>query len=251
MKISQTKQSSSIIKYFLIFLILSLPLFLFLVTLQPGPRRAAGGTKTPTKPGFESSDLRIRPGYQSYEAYVQRQLNKTLNPKLRQIWTTRDWERKIKVFSRFFSELKNQSLLFDNSKALCIGARVGQEVEALRRTGVADSVGIDLVPCPPLVVKGDFHHQPFDDATFDFEFSNVFDHALYPEKFVSEIERTLRLGGVCVLHVALSRRADKYSANDLYSFEPLVRMFEKSDLVHVRKIDGFGLDTEVVFRKRQ
>ncbi|KAJ6431044.1 hypothetical protein OIU84_018529 [Salix udensis] len=124
-----------------------------------------------------------------------------------------------------------------------------QEVEALRRVGVSDSVGMDLVPYPPLVVKGDFHHQPFDDGTFDFEFSNVFDHALFPDKFVGEIERTLKPGGICVLHVALSRRADKYSANDLFSVKPLVNLFTNSKVVHVRKVDGFGLDTEVVFRK--
>lgn len=108
---------------------------------------------------------------------------------------------------------------------------------------------MDLVPYPPLVVKGDFHHQPFDDESFDFEFSNVFDHALYPEKFVGEIERTLKPGGVCVLHVAVTRRADKYSANDLYSVGPLVKLFKKSEMVEVRKVDGFGLDTEVVFKK--
>lgn len=114
---------------------------------------------------------------------------------------------------------------------------------------MAEAVGIDLVPYPPLVLKGDFHHQPFDNETFDFEFSNVFDHALYPEKFVGEIERTLKKGGACVLHVTLSRRADKYSANDLYSVEPLKQLFKRSELVHVRKVDAFGLDTEVAFRK--
>lgn len=123
-------------------------------------------------------------------------------------------------------------------------------MEALKRVGVSDSIGIDLVPFPPLVVQGDFHHQPFDDETFDFEFSNVFDHALYPYKFVAEIERTLKRGGICVLHVAVSRRSDKYSANDLDSFEPVVELFRKSELVYVRKVDGFGLDTEVVFRKK-
>lgn len=146
--------------------------------------------------------------------------------------------------------MKQKNLLSNQSKALCVGARVGQEVEALKRIGVSDSVGIDLVPYPPLVIKGDFHKQPFDDETFDFEFSNVFDHALYPNKFVMEIERTLTPGGVCVLHVALSRRADKYSANDLYSVKPLVKMFKRSEMVQVRKVDGFGLDTEVVFRKK-
>ncbi|KAK1564718.1 hypothetical protein Q3G72_010008 [Acer saccharum] len=197
-----------------------------------------------------SSDLRIRHNYSSYNSYINRQLNKTLNPKLRKIWTTRDWDRKVRVFSGFFESLKRRRLLSNDSKALSIGARVGQEVAALKLVGVEDSVGIDLVPRPPLVVEGDFHAQPFDDETFDFEFSNVFDHALYPCKFVGEIQRTLKPGGVCVLHVALSRRADKYSANDLYSVEPLVELFNGSDLLQVNKVDGFGLDTEVVFRKK-
>ncbi|KAJ4848384.1 hypothetical protein Tsubulata_046233 [Turnera subulata] len=233
------------LKYFLLSLFLSLPLLLlFLFLFKPTPQNLTTTTTT-------TNLLKIRPGYTSYESYIQRQLNKTLNPKLRKIWTTRDWDRKIQVFSTFFHLLKKEGLLSNSSKALCIGARVGQEVEALRRVGVEDSVGIDLVPYPPLVVKGDFHHQPFNDATFDFEFSNVFDHALYPEKFVGEIERTLRPGGLCVLHVALDKRADKYSANDLYSVEPLVKLFKESELVRVRKVDGFGLDTEVVFRKKR
>ncbi|KAI3849147.1 hypothetical protein MKW92_012101 [Papaver armeniacum] len=194
--------------------------------------------------------LRIRPGYESYEKYVQRQLDKTLNPKLRKVWITRDWDRKVNVFSKFFSDLIGEKLLSNDSKALCIGARVGQEVAALKRVGVPNSVGIDLVPYPPLVMKGDFHDQPFDNNTFDFEFSNVFDHALYPSKFVREIERTLKPGGICVLHVAVSRRADKYSANDLFSVAPLMKLFEESEVVRVKNVDGFGLDTEVVFRKK-
>ncbi|XP_052182874.1 uncharacterized protein LOC127795312 [Diospyros lotus] len=198
-----------------------------------------------------SDELRIRPGYASYEAYIQRQLNKTLNPKLRKIWTTRDWGRKVRVFAQFFESLKQRGLLSNGSRTLSIGARVGQEVAALKRVGVPDSVGIDLVPRPPLVIKGDFHSQPFDDDTFDFEFSNVFDHALYPWKFVEEIERTLKPGGICVLHVSLNKRADKYSANDLYSVGPLEKLFKRSEMVEVRTVDGFGLDTEVVFRKRK
>lgn len=113
-----------------------------------------------------------------------------------------------------------------------------------------DSIGIDLVPCPPLVIHGDFHKQPFADNSFDFEFSNVFDHALYPDQFVKEIERTLKPGGICVLHVALSTRSDKYSANDLLGVDPLVKLFKRSELVRVKKVDGFGLDTEVILRKK-
>ncbi|XP_050898098.1 uncharacterized protein LOC127104990 [Lathyrus oleraceus] len=241
MKFTLTKPF--ILRCFLISLFLSLPfLFFHLFSSQP-PITTTTTTTTTT-------GLKIRPGYTSYDTYIQRQLNKTLNPKLRKIWTTRDWNRKIPVFAKFFQQLITKNLLQKTSKALCIGARVGQEVEALRRIGVADSIGMDLVPYPPLVVKGDFHNQPFDNDTFDFEFSNVFDHALYPQKFVGEIERTLKPNGVCVLHVALSRRADKYSANDLYSVEPLVELFNNSVLVHVVSVDGFGLDTEVAFRKK-
>ncbi|WCJ38630.1 S-adenosyl-L-methionine-dependent methyltransferases superfamily protein [Euphorbia peplus] len=236
------KPKPPLLKYFLLSLFLSLPLLLLFFSLKPTPPPHPPPSSAPT-------DLKIRPGYTSYDSYIQRQLNKTLNPKLRKIWTTRDWERKVHVFAGFFENLKEKKLLFENSTALSIGARVGQEVAALKRVGVNNSVGIDLVPYPPLVVKGDFHNQPFDDESFDFEFSNVFDHALYPEKFVGEIERTLRRGGVCVLHVALSRRSDKYSANDLYSVEALMKLFKKSEFVHTRKVDGFGLDTEVVFRK--
>jgi SAM-dependent methyltransferase len=239
-----------IIKPFLLSLLLSLTVLIFIALQTPHHRKT-----TPQQPNNISSKsgggLRIRPGYSSYDEYIQRQLNKTLNPKLRQIWTTRDWERKVRVFAQFFESLKRRNLLLNSSKALSIGARVGQEVSALKSIGVNDSIGIDLVPYPPLVVKGDFHAQPFMNDTFDFEFSNVFDHALYPWKFVGEIERTLKPGGVCVVHVALSRRADKYSANDLYSVGPLVELFKDSQLVEVRKVDGFGLDTEVVFRKNK
>ncbi|XP_076892507.1 uncharacterized protein LOC143544249 [Bidens hawaiensis] len=214
--------------------------FLFLQSLQ--------------KPIFDNptapEGIKIRPGYTSYDSYIHHQLQKTTNPKLRKIWTSRDWDRKIQVFQRFFDRLKREKLISNTSKALCVGARVGQEVEALKRVRVTDSVGLDLVPYPPNVIKGDFHYQPFDNETFDFEFSNVFDHALYPDKFVGEIQRTLKAGGVCVLHVAVSRRSDKYSANDLFSVEPLKKLFNGSELVRVRKVDGFGLDTEVVFRKR-
>ncbi|XP_075492983.1 uncharacterized protein LOC142530933 [Primulina tabacum] len=237
-----------ILKPVILSLFLSLSVLAFLS--RQTPRHSSGKTDTAEEEQLPS-DLKIRPGYASYDAYLQRQMNKTLNPKLREIWTTRDWDRKLKVFSEFFDNLKQRGLISNGSKALSIGARVGQEVAAMKRVGVNDSVGIDLVPYPPLVLKGDFHHQPFDDETFDFEFSNVFDHALYPWKFVGEIERTMKRGGICVLHVLLSRRADKYSANDLYSVKPLEKLFKKSELIEVRSIDGFGLDTEVVFKKKE
>ncbi|PIA51476.1 hypothetical protein AQUCO_01100368v1 [Aquilegia coerulea] len=259
MKTTQTIKPL-ILKFFLLSISLSLAVLFLLLSLPPkSPSSSSFSSTSLTTPLTQQqqqqqqqhSDLRIRPGYSTYDLYIKKQLDKTLNPKLREIWTTRDWKRKVEVFGKFFDELRAKKLLSNDSKALCIGARVGQEVAALKGIGVNDSVGIDLVPYPPLVIKGDFHQQPFNNESFDFEFSNVFDHALYPDKFIGEIERTLKPGGICVLHVAISRRSDKYSANDLFSIGPLKEMFQDSEIVHVRKVDGFGLDTEVVFRKKK
>lgn len=235
-----------LVKPFVLILSLPIVLLLFLPLLS-----RSTVNPNPTLQLSSSSLLKIRPGFRSYDDYLKLQLNKTLNPHLRRVWATRDWGRKVAVFSRFFIELRESGFLSNTSRALCIGARMGQEVDALRAIGVADSIGMDLVASEPLVIQGDFHSQPFQDHSFDFEFSNVFDHALYPDRFVREIERTLRPGGVCVLHVALTRRADRYSANDLYAVEGVTALFMDSDLVRVRKVDGFGLDTELVLRKKK
>lgn len=205
----------------------------------------------PLSTSYISEALKPRYNFKTYEQYVQLQLKKTMNPKLRKLWTSKDWRRKVDVFSRVFQDLMKQNLLKPGDKALCIAARVGQEVLALKEIGVDDSVGIDLVPSPPLVLKGDMHRLPFERDTFDFEFSNAFDHALFPAIFASEVERTLKPGGIAVLHLALKKRADKYSANDLYSIDPLLRLFKNFDVVLVKGVDAFGLDSEIVLRKQQ
>ncbi|WVZ95340.1 hypothetical protein U9M48_041121 [Paspalum notatum var. saurae] len=209
-------------------------------------------TTTLLTPSPPSPHIRMRDAsrYRSYDDYLRHQLNKTLNPRLRRVWATRDWARKVDAFASTFSALQREGLLSNASRALCVGARLGQEVAALRAVGVRDALGIDLVPAPPLVARGDFHAQPFPDATFDFEFSNVFDHALYPDRFASEIQRTLRPGGVAVLHVAVHRRGDKYSANDLLDVRGLLGLFPRCDVVRVSKVDAFGLDTQVILRKK-
>jgi len=234
------------------FLSLLLLLYVYSTASPPSPSVAitasAGVPLTPSPP---SPHIRMRRArFRSYDDYLRHQLNKTLDPRLRRVWATRDWRRKVDAFARAFAALRREGLLRNASRALCVGARLGQEVAALREVGVAAALGIDLAPAPPLVVRGDFHAQPFPDATFDFEFSNVFDHTLYPDRFAAEIQRTLRPGGVAVLHVAVHRRGDKYSANDLLDVQGLLGLFRGCDVVRISKVDAFGLDTEVILRKK-
>ncbi|KAG0628959.1 hypothetical protein M758_1G065700 [Ceratodon purpureus] len=222
----------------------------------PSPSRSSAAVLTPEsipldigfQPGVDG--LRPRHRFRSYDEYIQLQLNKTLNARLRHVWSTIDWRRKINVFSPIFRWFLDKGLVQPKHKVMCIGARMGQEVVAFKEIGVADAIGIDLVPAPPLVIQGDIHHHPFPDSTFDFEFSNVFDHALSPQRFVSEIERTLKPSGVAVLHVALHTKSDKFSVTDLLSVDALLSLFHHSDLIHIRLVDAFGLDTEVAMRKR-
>ncbi|XP_062195787.1 uncharacterized protein LOC133898963 [Phragmites australis] len=234
--------------------VLSLLLLLYVYSSSSSSRPAIDSSTAalPLTPSPPSPHIRMRRArFRSYDDYLRHQLNKTLDPRLRRVWATRDWRRKVDAFARAFARLQADGLLSNASRALCVGARLGQEVAALRQVGVRDSIGIDLAPAPPLVARGDFHAQPFADATFDFEFSNVFDHALYPDRFAAEIERTLRPGGVAVLHVAVHRRGDKYSANDLLDVEGLVGLFRRSEVVRISKVDAFGLDTEVILRKKR
>eukprot|EP00250_Pteridium_aquilinum_P001906 c12113_g1_i1 orf=386-2140(+) len=205
----------------------------------------------PLSTSYISDALKPRHSFKTYEEYIQLQLKKTMNPHLRKLWTSKDWRRKVDVFSLVFQNLMKTHLLKTSDKALCIAARVGQEVLALKELGVNDSIGVDLIASPPLVIEGDMHRLPFAASTFDFEFSNAFDHALFPAMFASEIERTLKTGGIVVLHVALRRRPDKFSANDLLSVDSLLQLFTNFDVVHVRDVDAFGLDSEVVLKKRQ
>eukprot|EP00250_Pteridium_aquilinum_P031359 c43478_g1_i1 orf=544-1449(+) len=170
--------------------------------------------------------------------------------KLKKLWTSKDWRIKVSIFIDVFSDIMKKGVLKPCVKALCIGAGQGHEVLALKEMGIYNSIGIDLVAAPPLVMKGDMHSQPFRKNTFDFEFCNVFDHALFTSKFAAEIERTLKPGGCVAIHLMLKNRTQEaYRPNNLQSVGVLVALFRNFDILHVGDIDAFGLDTEVIFRK--
>lgn len=166
-----------------------------------------------------------RRAFKSYE-YLQLQPNKTVNPELQMLWTTKEWRQKVDDFSVFFQKLMEEGFLRSESKALCVGAKGGQEVLALKEIGVSDAVGIDLVPSPPLVAMADLRsRQPFGDNTFDFEFTDVFDLS---DVFASEIQRTLKPGGFAVVRT-------------MYSTDSLILLFNSCSVVRSAKMDGYAV----------
>lgn len=146
----------------------------------------------------------------NYEDYVKLQKEKTTNKANRARWLGPLWKYNLKGFKRIFSE--HEPLI--GERCLCLGARTGQEVQALIDMG-RDAIGIDLVPHEPLVIEGDFHNLDFEDNSFNFVFSNVFDHALYPSKFLEEIGRVLVKDGISIIHLQFGIPSDKYGVYDV------------------------------------
>ncbi|KAF8396987.1 hypothetical protein HHK36_018625 [Tetracentron sinense] len=68
----------------------------------------------------------------------------------------------------------------------------------MKEIGVLDTIGISKKASPPLVVSGQPFRQPFEDNTFDFEFSGCggLDQSNRPSDFASEIGRTLKPEGL-------------------------------------------------------
>ncbi|XP_057541203.1 uncharacterized protein LOC130818939 isoform X2 [Amaranthus tricolor] len=109
----------------------------------------------------------------------------TLEKKNRRLWSTSAWLNKVNSFFIVFMDAKKHNsvipsttILSNSSKSLCLLAGAGQEVMALQQIGVSDVTAIDLVDSPPL-----------------------FDIVLFPTRFVAEMERTVRIGGFCLLLV--------------------------------------------------
>jgi SAM-dependent methyltransferase len=79
------------------------------------------------------------------------------------------------------------------ASVLCLGARDGVEVAALRKYNLL-AVGIDIEypKDSPYVHYGDFHNIPYPDGSFDFAYMNCFDHILDPKQVLAQVLRILK-----------------------------------------------------------
>ena len=129
--------------------------------------------------------------YPNYEAYLTHQRKKTANPAVIAKLRARADERMRHFRGEFKIVTKHVPT---GTRAICLGARLGEEVAVLRELGY-DAIGIDLVPCPPLVERGDFHHIPFADSTFGLVYCNSVDHVYDLTQFAAEVRRVLKPSG--------------------------------------------------------
>ena len=140
----------------------------------------------------DKAGLYVR-NYTDYEAYIEKQISK-LDGRLAWCQKRSDELRKALVIR--LREMKIE----DGLSVLCLGARLGGEVQAFIDIGCF-AVGLDLNPGEKsmYVVHGDFHALQFADASINIVYINCFDHCLEPVKLLNEIHRVLKPKGRLIL----------------------------------------------------
>ena len=137
--------------------------------------------------------------YESKEKYIQHQISKTSQPKLLKHLKGKSKGREA-VFKDHFEYAMNYGCLKAGYKALCMGARSGEEVRALKSLRV-DAIGIDLYPLSKDVIEMDFLDLRYEGETFDMIYSNSMDHAMDLDGFLEEAFRCLKNKGFIIFDV--------------------------------------------------
>ena len=194
--------------------------------------------------------MRIVREYTSYPEYIGHQKRKTLDSVRRKKWLAEEWDLKLKVFRKCFIRTFGKNL--SGKRCLGVCARTGQEIQAFKDLG-AEAIGIDIVPCKPLVIEGDMHNIPFSDNSFDIVFSNSIDHSLYPEKFIEEVRRVSKSNALVLLHLMLHRipyrqRKQDYDICDIDDSRSVIKLFEDVEVLKNKTCCYFSSNWEILLR---
>jgi len=131
--------------------------------------------------------------YTSYDEYLEHQGAK-LDKIIERLHKTEQED-----YDDFKDRFEHCKSLQQARSVLCLGARIGTEVQALHGLGYF-AVGIDLNPGAEnrYVLPGDFHQIVFPDASIDAIYTNVMDHVYDIEKILAEVDRLLPAEGLFI-----------------------------------------------------
>ncbi|PON82642.1 Methyltransferase type [Trema orientale] len=167
----------------------------------------------------------------------------TIEKKNKRLWSTHSWQSKVSSFTHFFQPFRDLGLLHNHSRVICVSAGAGHEVMGLAQMGVVDVTGTELVDSPPLVSRADPHNLPFFDNVFDLAFSAHLAEALFPSRFVAEMERTVLPGGVVVIVVEECGDGE---------VGEIVGLFKNSSFVNANNVTLTGLRmTSIIMRTQK
>ena len=90
------------------------------------------------------------------------------------------------------------------------------------------------------------------DNSFDFVFTNILDHSLYPDKSIAEIERVLKKNGHVLLQITVGEATDKYGVTEIKSERGIIKLFKKSEIIFNRSIKHYSIaqNWEILSKKK-
>lgn len=150
--------------------------------------------------------------YPDHAAYVAHQASK-LNPRSALALSQGSY---INAFTREFTAIASfvKPVAQWGGAALCLGARRGSEVLALRQLGIEHAWGVDVQPGPRaagsfavpglvgVVIPGDFMNLPFLDGVFRLLYTNSVDHVISLSGFAAECARVAASAAVFIIRLA-------------------------------------------------
>jgi len=193
--------------------------------------------------------------YENREEYKEHQISKTSQPKLRKRLKGKA-EKREAIFKHNFEFAAQYGCIKEGQRALCMGARLGEEVRVLKDMGV-DALGIDLVPYGEDVIEMDFTDLEFQGETFDIVYSNSLDHTDDMDTFLEEAFRVLKHKGFIIFDIMSGE--GNIGATEVYELDVLEIikiMVEELDMelfsvnVNLKKLyKGGHKSAQVIFRK--
>lgn len=166
--------------------------------------------------------------YSSYQHYVAHQASKINR---NEIFKDVLGKGSVLMEKSLTERLKKYDVVKKGTNVLCLGARLGTEVQVFRNLG-AFAVGIDLNPREnnPYVLYGDFHSILFPDQSADIVYSNSVDHTNSLELFISEIKRVLKPDGKLILTIcAGTKEGGKFEEYETLQWDTIADIAEKFD----------------------
>lgn len=152
--------------------------------------------------------------YKSYEKYIRhqsRKLDEGIRVKKKRFLPEK-FNDNVRSFVLRFTEFRH---FITGGKIVCLGARLGEEVVALRDMGFEDTIGVDINPGKnnQYVIECDFHKMPFKDNSFDLVFTNSLDHMWDLNILSKEISRVLKTGGKFIAEISHIKGTQKSKIN--------------------------------------
>jgi SAM-dependent methyltransferase len=155
---------------------------------------------------WSHGDGTARRRYASYDDYLDHQSSKLAGVAEQLV------RKQPRDLADFVERFDSCAPLREARTVLCLGARLGTEVKALRQLGYL-AIGIDLNPGADnvYVLHGDFHDLVFPTGSFDAVYTNALDHVFDLARILAEVRRVLKPGGLFVVDLAYGSAEGGYA----------------------------------------